>query len=288
MTKKRVLFIGNRPGVLREIVESNMFEITKIFALKDSFLERSREEFPSQKSFSVFDERDTQHVIKQVQDGMFDFLVSNGCPFIIPVSKIRKPHQIFINVHPGYLPHLKGKTPINGVFYNEMDFFGATAHLMDDGIDTGPVLYQEKQPVTQDMDLGLLYFLNFELERVVMRKVINHYSETGQLPQQHTQIQGGSYFNRKPEMQLINFTEMGTSELIKRIRAFGIKGQGCISNLNGSRYIIYEATVIENPFVILLFKERDPGTILHQYDNKLLVKTRNGMIKINRYESADD
>ena len=140
----RVLFIGNRFNVLFELLNSFKEEVSivKIFVLENSHLETELKKCDCK--YSVFSLNDKDHLIKKIKTLNFDILISNGCPFILPVSKITRNNQKFINIHPTYLPFLKGKTPLNGVFYNNMSFFGASMHFMDDGIDTGKIIYQKK------------------------------------------------------------------------------------------------------------------------------------------------
>lgn len=48
-----------------------------------------------------------------------------------------------LNIHPGYLPNVRGNTPyIWAAYYNLPQ--GCTAHFIDEGIDTGPILFREK------------------------------------------------------------------------------------------------------------------------------------------------
>ncbi|MBN1151016.1 hypothetical protein JXA84_07350 [candidate division WOR-3 bacterium] len=49
-----------------------------------------------------------------------------------------------INIHPGLLPEYRGLNPINWALKNEEEFHGATIHLVDEGIDTGPIISMVK------------------------------------------------------------------------------------------------------------------------------------------------
>ena len=56
-----------------------------------------------------------------------------------------------------------------------MSFFGASMHFMDDGIDTGKIIYQEKVDLTEDINLSMLYYMSFRLERDVFKHGFNYY-----------------------------------------------------------------------------------------------------------------
>jgi phosphoribosylglycinamide formyltransferase-1 len=58
----------------------------------------------------------------------------------------RFPERI-VNVHPSLLPAFPGAHPIEDVLAAGVETTGVTVHLVDEGIDTGPVLRQEEVPV---------------------------------------------------------------------------------------------------------------------------------------------
>ena len=111
----KILFVGNRPNVLTELISMNdSISIVSTMVLKDSYLECLVNE--QNIEHEMFTLSDKQIIINKIKSTDFDILISNGCPFVLPVSEIKQKHQNFINIHPTYLPYLRGKTPINGVF----------------------------------------------------------------------------------------------------------------------------------------------------------------------------
>jgi phosphoribosylglycinamide formyltransferase 1 len=52
-----------------------------------------------------------------------------------------------VNVHPSLLPAFPGAHAIDEAIAAGVETTGVTVHLVDDGIDTGPVLAQEPVPV---------------------------------------------------------------------------------------------------------------------------------------------
>ena len=58
----------------------------------------------------------------------------------------RFPERI-VNVHPSLLPSFPGTHPIEDALAAGAETTGVTVHLVDEGIDTGPVLRQEPVPV---------------------------------------------------------------------------------------------------------------------------------------------
>ena len=160
----KFIFIGNRINVLKKMIELKC-EIVEIFAVKESVLEREL------KILNIPYKRieNKVNLVEAIINTEFDCLVSNGCPYILPVSKIKKINQKFINIHPSLLPDLKGKHPINGALLFERRH-GVTCHHMDDGIDTGDIISNIEIPLDSQIELQLLYQLSFKAEAEVFYK----------------------------------------------------------------------------------------------------------------------
>ncbi|WP_420562268.1 formyltransferase family protein [Thalassobaculum sp.] len=79
----------------------------------------------------------------------FDIVVSFGYRYIIPEELIRNTKAPIINLHTGYLPWNRGAHPNFWAFYDGTPS-GVSIHLIDKGIDTGPVLYQRRVQFTKD------------------------------------------------------------------------------------------------------------------------------------------
>jgi phosphoribosylglycinamide formyltransferase-1 len=52
-----------------------------------------------------------------------------------------------VNVHPSLLPAFPGAHPIEDALAAGVETTGVTVHLVDEGLDTGPILVQEPVPV---------------------------------------------------------------------------------------------------------------------------------------------
>jgi methionyl-tRNA formyltransferase len=63
---------------------------------------------------------------------------------ILPREIIRLPDLGCVNIHASLLPQYRGAAPINWTIINGESTTGITIMLMDEGMDTGPVLLQEK------------------------------------------------------------------------------------------------------------------------------------------------
>ena len=279
---KKVLLIGNRLSCLKSLDNNSKYELIAIFADKGSLLEKYLQERGI--SYIGFGKEDKESVFQQLFDLDYDILVSNGCPYILPASKLEDQGKMLLNTHPTYLPQLRGATPLNGVFYNGYDYVGATTHYISDRIDAGNIIYQEKVDITEDIDQGLVYYISFKMEEIVFKKALellesSDYKYQG-IPLDTTK---GCYFNRTKEKQTLDFVNDDTDTCIRKIKSFGISSQGCYATIGGEDVKIFSCEKIVNPFLLKSFASTPIGEIALKYDTNLILKVKNGFLKITKY-----
>ena len=110
-----------------------------------------------------------ERLIRELTLRDFDVLVSNGCPYILPISKL--PKKLYINIHPSLLPDLKGKSPIlEAISLNKP--IGVTCHIMVDEVDSGPIISQIRIEPDRS-NLNECYREIFKAEAKVFRQAFN-------------------------------------------------------------------------------------------------------------------
>jgi phosphoribosylglycinamide formyltransferase-1 len=89
---------------------------------------------------------------------MADWLTENGVKLVVlagymqlltPAFLERFPDKI-VNVHPSLLPDFPGAHPVEDQIAAGVRESGATVHLVDEGVDSGSILAQERVPVLPD------------------------------------------------------------------------------------------------------------------------------------------
>lgn len=73
----------------------------------------------------------------------YDLIISFGYSYILSDDFVQKCSCPIVNLHISYLPFNRGAHPNFWSFYDDTQS-GVTIHLIDDGIDTGPILFQKK------------------------------------------------------------------------------------------------------------------------------------------------
>ncbi len=71
-----------------------------------------------------------------------DLIVSFGYRHIISAEELRRIDKKIINLHISYLPWNRGAHPNFWAFYDSTPK-GVTIHLIDQGIDSGPIIFQK-------------------------------------------------------------------------------------------------------------------------------------------------
>lgn len=82
--------------------------------------------------------------VEEIKSLQPDFIFSLQCRSIIPKSIIQIPRYHIINFHPAPLPKYRGMYTCGWVLLNGEKETGVTIHLIDAGVDTGDILFQEK------------------------------------------------------------------------------------------------------------------------------------------------
>jgi phosphoribosylglycinamide formyltransferase-1 len=97
-----------------------------------------------------------------------DLVVSAGFMRILGPSFLARFPQRVVNTHPALLPSFPGAHAVRDALAYGVTLTGCTVHLVDEGVDTGPVLAQEAVPVEPGDDEDSLH----ERVKVVERRLL--------------------------------------------------------------------------------------------------------------------
>jgi methionyl-tRNA formyltransferase len=85
-----------------------------------------------------------------------DFIVVAAYGLIVPPEVLAIPPCGVLNIHPSLLPRHRGASPIAGAILAGDDVTGVSIMLMDEGLDTGPVLSRRELPIGPNESTGEL------------------------------------------------------------------------------------------------------------------------------------
>ena len=102
--------------------------------------------------------------------GQYDWIISYGYRFIIPKKVITFYRNKIINLHISYLPWNRGADPNFWSFFYETPK-GVTIHFIDEGIDTGDIIFQQIVDMKPNETLSSSYFkLSETIEKLFIDK----------------------------------------------------------------------------------------------------------------------
>lgn len=272
----KYVFVGNRAFVLERAIELGI-PFDAVFAVKDSYLAK----FCDENKISYHTIQSKAQLIERLREMDFDYLISNGLPYILPISELSKSTtKKFVNIHPSHLPDLGGRTPINGAILYGRDA-GAACHYMDDGIDTGLIISRVKIPYSSDLDASLLYQLSFRAEADVFELAYkNNFVPFAEIAE--TERRNAIYFSRTDGDQIIDPLEDDCAAAERKFRAFKGSALSAQFNLNGSRMSLRELSSVRNSYVDAMADNTAPGSIILDWKDceghKSLVKMRDGSV----------
>lgn len=92
-----------------------------------------------------------------------------------------------INLHASLLPQYRGAAPINWAIINGEKETGVTTFFIQQEIDTGKIIFADKQPIRDDETVGELYAELMQLGAQTLRRTVDAIADDNypQTPQDH-------------------------------------------------------------------------------------------------------
>lgn len=101
-----------------------------------------------------------------------ELVVLSGLMRLLPSSLVRDWSPRIINTHPAYLPEFPGAHGVRDALRAGVTQTGASVIVIDDGVDTGPILAQERVPVMPGDDEHALHERIKPVERRLLIDVV--------------------------------------------------------------------------------------------------------------------
>lgn len=158
------------------------------------------------------------YYVRNINSEDFLQLVENLHPDIILSSQgqivgkhlLSIPKYGVLNKHAGMLPQYRGVFPVFWAMYNKEKEIGITVYRMNEKLDCGNILYQEKIPITPNDTFDSLYKkINFITPRLLLSTI--DFIETGNAKQYTNDDTKATYFG------------FPTIEDIRRFKMMGLK-----------------------------------------------------------------
>lgn len=215
-----------------------------------------------------------------IENTVIDVLISINYLFIIEKELISLPKKLAFNIHGSLLPKYRGRTPHVWAIINNEQETGVTAHKIDEGCDTGDIIDQIVLPInSNDTGSDILNKFN-ELYIPLIENVLEKVKDASIILTKQDSFKATYFGKRTPDDGRINWNWQ--KERIRNwVRAQASPYPGAFTFFNEQKIIIDEITY-EN----LSFSWDMPnGLIL--LTNPILVKTPNGVVKLNKVRTTE-
>jgi phosphoribosylglycinamide formyltransferase-1 len=99
--------------------------------------------------FSSYDSREAwgAALLEQIRVWNPDLVVLSGLMRLLPPNVVEALTPNIINTHPAYLPEFPGAHGVRGAIRAGVEQTGASIIVVDNGVDQGPIIVQERVPV---------------------------------------------------------------------------------------------------------------------------------------------
>ncbi|PKK38137.1 methionyl-tRNA formyltransferase [Siphonobacter sp. SORGH_AS_0500] len=181
------------------------------------------------------------------------------------------------NLHASLLPQYRGAAPINWAIMNGETETGVTTFFLQHEIDTGPLIFQEKEPISYNDTVGEVYERLMNLGGTLVLKTVRaiESGEYPQIPQSETEEikMAPKIFRETCEIQWNKPSE----QVRNHIRGLS-PYPAAWTTLLGKTCKIYRASVAE------VNEIAEPGTYRTDHKTYLQFKTKEGWLAIDELQ----
>ncbi len=181
-----------------------------------------------------------------------DLAIVASYGLILPRPVLEAPRFGCVNIHASLLPRWRGAAPIQRAIEAGDEKTGVSFFVMDEGLDTGPVLAMFETPIEPKMRAPQLHDRLAALAAAHVEEVVEGYLEGRLVPQPQPEV-GATYARKlRKEEGHLDFTAPAAL-LERRVRAFD-PWPGCWCFWQRTRIKVLEAEVVAGI--------GEPGTVI--------------------------
>ena len=198
---------------------------------------------------------------------------------ILPKEILEIPKYGCINVHGSLLPQYRGAAPIQWAILNGDTKTGITTMYMDEGMDTGDMIFKEEVEIGENETTGELWE---KLENVGGKLLVKTLQaiEKGEAPREKQ----GKDYTMAPmldkKMSKINWKEQTAVEIKNLVRGLN-PIMGAYTYLNGKKIKFWKVDTVKKEIKPEYMRALANGTIIiSDAKEGLYVRTKKGILKI--------
>ncbi|WP_028580819.1 methionyl-tRNA formyltransferase [Desulfogranum japonicum] len=205
-----------------------------------------------------------------------DLMVVVAYGKILPSRVLRYPRLGTINVHGSLLPKYRGAAPIQWAVMNGDPETGVTIMQMDEGMDTGDILYPVKLPVTREDTAGTMFDKLSELGGKALATAIEQLKQGNLTPVPQDEAQASHAPMLKKEQGHLDWS-LQAETLHSLIRGLD-PWPSAYGFLNDKRFRFFSPEVVNKQAT------EPPGTIALADSSGLLIATATDYLRIREIQ----
>ncbi|MFD2230010.1 methionyl-tRNA formyltransferase [Alkalimarinus sediminis] len=205
-----------------------------------------------------------------------DLMIVAAYGIILPKVILDTPKRGCINIHASLLPRWRGAAPIQRAIQAGDNETGITIMQMDEGLDTGNMLWVKKTPITKEDTGGTLHDRLADLGADAVIETLERL-DTPELSNEQQDDQLACYAHKLSKADAeINWHQ--PAEIIQlTIRAFN-PWPVAYTIEAGERIRVFEADIIESS------TDKSPGTIINKSRDGVVVACGQGALNITKLQ----
>jgi methionyl-tRNA formyltransferase len=212
----------------------------------------------------------------------FDLGLSVNYLFLLEQNILDK-FKMPVNLHGSLLPRYRGRTPHVWAIINNESETGVTAHKIEAGCDTGPVILQEKVQILKD-DTGADVLKKYEAIYPMMVFKLMQMAESGLMPSIPQDESKATYFGKRtPADGGINWN-WKMEQIRNWVRAQAFPYPGAFTFYAGQKIVIDHVAPISAGYNATMAN----GTIIQVDENqKPIVKVSDGCLILDNIRNSN-
>jgi methionyl-tRNA formyltransferase len=192
---------------------------------------------------------------------------------LLPAAVLAIPPRGCLNIHASLLPRWRGAAPLQRALLAGDRATGITIMQMDAGLDTGPILLQEKIVIDDD---DTAQTLHGRLARLGARCIVRALREQ---PSSRAQNDAAAtYAGKISKAEAVIDWSRSAAEICRQVRAFN-PAPGATTTVAGMTLKIWRA----QPVTAM---PGTPGTLISADANGLMIATADGTVRISELQKA--
>lgn len=280
-----ILFMGGHElgaKTLEHLINNNVNVVGVVVSKNDNDWYRGVDEVADKFNLNLYEEKNIndQNFLNKIKSLNLDLIVCVNFDQILKKDIINLPTIGCINTHASLLPKYRGRAPLNWAMINGEKYSGVTVHFIDEGIDTGDIILQEKIKIDEDDYIcDLLNKVKNTYPKIVLNAIQS--LENNNINLIKPDLSKGFYVNkRNKDDGKIDFSKP-SKDIMNFIKAISKPYPGAFLYHNNKKIIIWRANLDYN--ISPQYESLDIGTVVFNNSN-LLIKLKDVMLIVTDYE----